>query len=87
MPNKLLNEMENKTQTALQILLQRLNSVKPNQLCSIETIKGWAVELLKTEKQQLLDIVVWFDDTDRRPKEIEQSAEQYYSQTFERKNN
>lgn len=77
--------MENKIQTALQILLKRLNSVKPNELCSIETIKGWADELLVTEKEQIENAFLDGFETDLF--EIDKSAEQYYSQTFERKNN
>jgi hypothetical protein len=34
------------------------------------------------EKQQIIDAIVWFDDTDRTPSQIEMSAEQYYNQTF-----
>ena len=33
-------------------------------------------------KQQIIDAIVWFDDTDRTPSQIEISAEQYYNQTF-----
>jgi len=81
MLTKLLNEMENKTQTTLQILLQRLNSVKPNELCSIETIKGWAAELLVTEKEQIENAFLDGFETDIF--EIDKTAEQYYSQTFQ----
>lgn len=75
--------MENKT--ALQILLQRLNSVKPTQFCSIETIKGWAAELLITEREQIENAFLDGFETDLF--EIDKSAEQYYTQTFELKNN
>lgn len=34
------------------------------------------------EKQQIIDAVVWFDNTARRPYEIEIDAEQYYNETF-----
>ena len=34
------------------------------------------------EKQQIIDAIVWFDDTDRTPSQIEISAEQYYNQTY-----
>ena len=34
------------------------------------------------EKQQIIDAVVWFDDTSRRPYEIEIDVEQYYNETF-----
>lgn len=34
------------------------------------------------EKQQIIEAIVWFDDTDRRPNEIEIDAEQYYNETY-----
>jgi hypothetical protein len=34
------------------------------------------------EKEQIINSVVWFDDTDRRPCEIEKDAEQYYNETY-----
>ena len=34
------------------------------------------------EKEQMIKAVVWFDDTDRRPCEIEKDAEQYYTETY-----
>lgn len=43
-----------------------------------------ATKLLPTEKQQIIDAVVWFDDTDRRPKEIEKDIIDYYNQTFKK---
>lgn len=35
-------------------LIERLENVKPTQFCSIETIKGWAEELLEVERQQIV---------------------------------
>ena len=40
--------------TAMQQLIERLESVKPTQYCSLETIKGWAGELLEVERQQIV---------------------------------
>lgn len=34
------------------------------------------------EKKRMMDAVVWFDDTDRRPYQIEESFEQYYKETY-----
>ena len=39
--------------TAMQELIDRLNNVKPTELCSIETIRGWAEDLLKQERIQI----------------------------------
>jgi hypothetical protein len=33
-------------------------------------------------KEEIKNAIVWFDDTDRRPHEIEIDAEQYYNETF-----
>ena len=37
---------------------------------------------LAMEKEQIINSVVWFDDTARRPYEIEIDVEQYYNETF-----
>jgi hypothetical protein len=39
-------------------------------------------EAKRIEKKQIIDAVVWFDDTERGPFEIEMDAEQYYNETF-----
>jgi hypothetical protein len=36
----------------------------------------------ETEKERMIKAIVWFDDTDRRPCEIEKDAEQYYNETY-----
>ena len=41
--------------TPMQELIERLNNVKPTELCSIETIKGWAESLLENEQEQIMD--------------------------------
>ena len=33
-------------------------------------------------KEEVINAVVWFDDTDRRPNLIEKEAEEYYNETF-----
>lgn len=38
----------------MQELIERLNSVKPTQFCSIETIKGWAESMLEKEKDVMI---------------------------------
>ena len=39
--------------TAMELLINRLNNVKPTELCSIETITGWAEDLLAQEQDQI----------------------------------
>jgi hypothetical protein len=34
------------------------------------------------ERERIIKAVVWFDETDRRPCEIEKDAEQYYNETY-----
>jgi hypothetical protein len=41
--------------TPMQELIEQLNNVKPQDFCSIETIKGWAKELLEKEKEVMVD--------------------------------
>ena len=45
--------MSEKQQTAVQWLLAQLNSVKPTQFCSIDTIKKWTKQALEMEREQL----------------------------------
>lgn len=33
-------------------------------------------------KEEVINAVVWFDDTDRRPHEIEIEVKKYYNETF-----
>jgi hypothetical protein len=42
-----------------------------------------ASAMLPIEKQQIVDGIIWFDDTDRKPSEIEISAKQYFQNKFE----
>lgn len=50
--------------TPMQELIEQLNSVKPTQFCSIETIKGWAEEMLEKEKEFMKG--VWLDGKNSR---------------------
>jgi len=34
------------------------------------------------EKQQIIDAVIWFDDTERTPSQIDIIVQQYYNETF-----
>jgi hypothetical protein len=35
------------------------------------------------EKEQIIEAVIWFDNTERNPKQIEKEAEYYYKSTYE----
>ncbi len=37
------------------------------------------------EMQQIIDAVVWFDDTERTPSQIDIGAQLYYNETFKTK--
>jgi len=66
--------------TPMQELIEQLNNVKPQDFCSIETIKGWAKELLEKEKEVIMD--AYNSGQQIPPFEY---AEQYYNKTFKTK--
>jgi hypothetical protein len=41
--------------TPIQELIEQLNNVKPQDFCSIETIKVWAESLLEKEEKMIID--------------------------------
>jgi hypothetical protein len=53
-------------------------SDQPNYVQVFDVLKS----KLPVEEQQIIDAIVWFDDTDRTPSQIEISAKQYYNETF-----
>jgi hypothetical protein len=63
-------------------LLTKLN----NEEISLEEFEIQYIKLLnqarEMHKEQIIKAVVWFDETDRRPCEIEKDAEQYYNETY-----
>jgi hypothetical protein len=68
--------------TPMQELIEQLNNVKPQDFCSIETIKGWAKELLWKEKEVVNDAyITGFSDRDI----YHQAEDCYYSETFKTK--
>ena len=69
--------------TPMQELIEKLNNVKPTEFCSIETIKGWAEAMLEKEKEQIID--AWWDGVSNW--DNESTAEQYYNETFNTKEN
>lgn len=48
--------------TAIEWLLQQINSVKPHQFCSIETIKEWCEQAKEMEKQEIIQAAIWMPD-------------------------
>ena len=68
--------------TSMQELIERLNNVKPQDFCSIETIKGWAKELLEKEKKVIMDAYM-AGESDATHK-ID-SALKHYDKTFNTK--
>jgi hypothetical protein len=52
--------------TAVEWLLEQINNVKPNQFCSIETIKEWCEQALEMEKQQSEKYATFAINCDRK---------------------
>ena len=71
--------METK-QTALMWIELKLNSVKPTDFCSIETIKDWVNQAKAMEKKQIKDAYNfgYLDYTIN----MNENAEQYYNETY-----
>lgn len=45
--------MSNKRQSAVEYIIEKINNVKPDEFCSIETIKEWCNEAKEKQRQQL----------------------------------
>jgi hypothetical protein len=74
--------------TAIQELFSKLEIEHPN-LFNTNTLEGREFinsyyKFFELEKQQIINAIVWFDDTDRTPSQIEISAKQYYNETFKK---
>ena len=65
--------------TPMQELIDQLNNVKPQDFCSIETIKVWAESLLEKEKEQ---IVGAHYQGYRESIGTTEVSEEYYEQTY-----
>lgn len=50
--------------TAMQKVIDKINNVKPDEFCSIETIKRWCEEAKIEERQQIIDFANWLSDDD-----------------------
>lgn len=70
--------MSNK-QSSIEWLEDKLNNVKPNQFCSIETIKKWVEQAKEMEKEQIIH--AYNQSWHFRDKPYE-TAEKYYNETF-----
>jgi hypothetical protein len=44
--------MNNKKQTAVEFIIEKINNVKPTEFCSIETIKKWCIQAKEMEKEE-----------------------------------
>lgn len=63
-------------------LIEKLNNVKPQDFCSIETIKGWAEDMLEKEKEAIEDAYM-AGESDATHKM--NSSLNYYNETFNTK--
>ena len=68
--------------TPMKELIDKLNNVKPTEFCSIETIRGWAEEMLEKEKQVIKNahIAGFYSPPFRRSRDGE--AEDYFNQKY-----
>jgi hypothetical protein len=65
--------------TPMQELIEQLNNVKPQDFCSIETIKGWAETMLEKEKE-VIENAYW--DGGQDVPAVGSRCEDYYNKTF-----
>lgn len=65
--------------TPMMELIWKLNKVEPQHFCSIETIKGWAEELLEKEKEAIMNAydIGWSDGN-----KDQDLNDLYYNETF-----
>ena len=66
-------------QTAVEWLADKLNNVRPTQICSIETIKEWVEQAKEMEKQQIIDAC---DQIEVIGLDHELPGEKYYNEQF-----
>ena len=72
--------MENK-QTAVEWIELKLNSVKPTDFCSIETIKDWVNQAKEMEKEQIINAHIKGHYAPSSTLKYH-DAEQYYNETY-----
>ena len=68
--------------TPMQELIDKLNNVKPERFCSIETIKGWAESLLEKEKEIITDANDEAEDDSWTVEVFEDSSVKFNSETL-----
>ena len=66
-------------QTAVEWLEDKLNNVRPTQICSIETIKEWVEQAKEMEKQQIIDAY------EKGKYSFGKDVQQYYNEKFNNK--
>jgi hypothetical protein len=45
-------------------------------------LRNKIIPLIEKEKEQIINAVVWFDDSDRKPNKIEIEVKKYYKKTY-----
>lgn len=70
--------------TAVEWLQYKLNNVKPDEFCSIETIKEWVEQSKEMERQQIIDAhgIKTISINKYMSKLI--TGEQYYNETYKK---
>jgi len=72
--------MDAKKMTAVEWLQDEINKrIMDNSKYTMTEIFDQAKAM---EKEQIIEAVIWFDNTERNPKQIEKEAEYYYKQTY-----
>jgi hypothetical protein len=74
-----------KQQTAVEWLIDKLNNVKPTEFCSIETIKKWCEQAKEMEKEQIEEAFAnGVDDEYEYHINNQQrtNSEDYYNETY-----
>jgi hypothetical protein len=69
-------------QTAVDWLFLNLKSHFEHDGDLLEAVQMSYEQAKEMHKEEIINIVVWCDDTDRRPQQIKIEAEQYYNDTY-----
>ena len=74
----------NKQSSSIDFFWNQLPEILPFTVDSETAVKLLeAFEQAKAmHKEEIINIVVWCDDTDRKPQQIKIEAEQYYNETY-----
>jgi hypothetical protein len=75
-------------QTAVEWIELKLNSIKPTDFCSIETIKDWVKQAKQMEKEQIIDSFRnGLDDFYDKDTSFYENGEKYYNETYKQQDN